>query len=73
MAEVKLFVFLFAISVKLFINCFCSIDVSYCFDHLSYVFSLGFVLCVLKSLFAVMFADVTGIRIMDTFLGGNVT
>ena len=30
-------------------------------------------LCVLKSLFAVAFADVTGIRIIETFLGGNVT
>ena len=29
--------------------------------------------CVSKSLFAVVFADVTGIHIMDIFLGGNVT
>ena len=32
LAEVKLFVFLFLI--KLFLNCCCSIDVSYCFAHL---------------------------------------
>ena len=59
--------------VKLFLNCSCSIDVFYCFAHLLCVFSLWFVLRVLKSLFALVFADVTGIRMMDTFLGGNVT
>ena len=34
LAEVELFVFLFAI--KLFLNCCCSIDVLYCFAHFFY-------------------------------------
>ena len=64
LAKVKLFVFWFVI--KLVLNCSCSIDVSYCFAHLLCVFFLlRSVLYVLKSLFAVVSADVTGIGIMD--------
>ena len=61
LAEVELFVFLFVI--KLFLNCCCSIDVLYCFAH--FFFILRSVRCVQKSLFAVVFADVTGIGIID--------
>ena len=43
LAEVKLFVFLFVI--KLFLNCSCSIDVSYCFSHLLCVFLFFFAIC----------------------------
>ena len=51
MAEDKLFVFLFAIIMLNRLKLF--------LQYRS--------LCVLKSLFAVVFADVTGIRVMDTF------
>ena len=64
LAEVELFVFLFVI--KLFLNCCCSIDVLYCFAHfLFFIFLFCEVLCVQKSLFAVVFAGVTGIGIID--------
>ena len=61
LAEVELFVFLFVI--KLFLNCCCTIDVLYCFAHFFLI--LRSVLCVTRSLFAVVFADVTGIGIID--------
>ena len=68
MAEVKLFVFLFVI--KLFLNCSCSIYV-----WMSLIVLLIYCACffydlfsVLKSLFAVVFADVTGIGIMDILM-----
>ena len=44
--------FFFFIVLKVLLNCSCSINVSYCFAQL----------------FAVVFADVTGIRIIDAFL-----
>ena len=72
LAEVKLFVFLFVI--KLFLNCCCSIDVLCCFAIFFFYYFAICSLCIKKSLFAVMFADVvTGIGIIDAFLGGNVT
>ena len=62
LAEVELFVFLFVI--KLFLNCCCSIDVFYCFAHFFY-FPICSLCIKILSLFAVVFADVTGIGIID--------
>ena len=62
--------FFLRLSVKLFLNCSCSID-SLIVLLICRTCFLCDLFCVLKSLFAVVFADVTGIRIMNTFLGAD--